>query len=557
MKRKVTLPFENAPFSLMYHGTAFPIGIVQGNATTDITPWLCGKYINCSFSPNFINKFSISTNDSWFVGDKILIQQRLDLYPQLYNSIFKNNIIFYFKKMIYNNCYIHGSYNEEYIPNKNHYQKSYFSHDFLLIGYDDSKESFLSVGYSKEQFTRYYIPYDCMEQSIITLKNPKFSFNFWSYNPLSSYELNMNRIILELGDYLYSGTSMKIFSKDRFWGIEAIAQLAEYYLQHCNLSNGVDNRYTLGLCEHKSFMYRRIEYLTNKGILKNYSYLYNAERVLRLSNNVHLLGIKFNLTARNIILQYIKQNISSMISIEKSYLYDVLSDLNEHNEKRFELPIEPPQFICYNHITCANAIIRANIFDNIDKLFCSKYINCYFKESSTKHKFIISIYDNWCTTQKVMQYQLINLSKDIFLSENINVVLMIKKCLLFGSYVFGQCSYNCLVGNGGVDYSLFNYVITGYDDIAHEFTMYGVDNLDNYLCHKIGYEDFINSLYSTNKQNISFSMWRHNKNAEVVIDLQNIIFELEDYINSENRRKHYVEDKIYGLASLKKLGEFF
>ena len=226
-------------------------------------------------------------------------------------------------------------------------------------------------------------------------------------------------------------------------------------------------------------------------------------------------------------------------------------------KKRFELPIEPPQFICYNHITCANAIIRANIFDNIDKLFCSKYINCYFKESSTKHKFIISIYDNWCTTQKVMQYQLINLSKDIFLSENINVVLMIKKCLLFGSYVFGQCSYNCLVGNGGVDYSLFNYVITGYDDIAHEFTMYGVDNLDNYLCHKIGYEDFINSLYSTNKQNISFSMWRHNKNAEVVIDLQNIIFELEDYINSENRRKHYVEDKIYGLASLKKLGEFF
>ena len=226
-------------------------------------------------------------------------------------------------------------------------------------------------------------------------------------------------------------------------------------------------------------------------------------------------------------------------------------------KKRFELPIEQPQFICYNHITCANAIIRANMLENIDELFCSKYINCYFKESSTKHKFIISVYDNWCTTQKVMQYQLINLSKNIFLSENINVTLMIKKCLLFGSYVFGQCSYNCLMGDHGADNSLFNYVITGYDDITHKFTMYGVDNSDNYLCHKIRYEDFINSLYDTNKQNISFSMQQYNKDTEVAIDIQNVIFDLEDYINSRNRHKHYVEDKIYGLASLKKLGEFF
>lgn len=335
MQRKVILSFENNPLSLMYHGTAFPIGIVQGNATTDVTPWLCGKYINCSFGPTFINKFSISINDSWFVGDNILTQQRVDLYPQLYNSIFKKNIIFYFKKMICNNCYIHGSYNEEYIPNKDHYQKSYFSHNFLLIGYDDSKESFLSVGYLKGQkFARYYIPYDCMEQSIETLKNPKFSFNFWSYNSSYLYVLNMNRIILELDDYLHSRTSMKIFSKDRFWGIEAITQLAEYYLQHCNLSNGVDNRYTLGLREHKSFMYRRIEYLVNNGVLSDYSYLDNAEQVSKLSNDVHLLGIKFNLTARNNILQYIKQNISSMISIEKSYLYDVLSELIEYNEKK-------------------------------------------------------------------------------------------------------------------------------------------------------------------------------------------------------------------------------
>ena len=58
MKRKIILPFDDYPIPSMYHNVAFPMGIIQGNAKGDITPWLCGKFLNCYFNANTENQFS-------------------------------------------------------------------------------------------------------------------------------------------------------------------------------------------------------------------------------------------------------------------------------------------------------------------------------------------------------------------------------------------------------------------------------------------------------------------------------------------------------------------
>ena len=52
-------------------------------------------------------------------------------------------------------------------------------------------------------------------------------------------------------------------------------------------------------------------------------------------------------------------------------------------------------------------------------------------------------------------------------------------------------------------------------------------------------------------------LWRHNKDVIISLDISNIIFEHEDYINSTNRRNHYTVDKIYGLAAIKELCKHF
>ena len=61
MKKKVLLPFEDKPYSQMYHGCAFSMGIIQGNAQKDLTPWLSSKYINCWYY-ELVNTFYYLTS---------------------------------------------------------------------------------------------------------------------------------------------------------------------------------------------------------------------------------------------------------------------------------------------------------------------------------------------------------------------------------------------------------------------------------------------------------------------------------------------------------------
>ena len=225
-------------------------------------------------------------------------------------------------------------------------------------------------------------------------------------------------------------------------------------------------------------------------------------------------------------------------------------------KKKIELPILQPDFICYNHLTYADAIIRANAKEKDKILMTSKYINCYYKEESVQHKFVISIFDHWCTTQKVMQNQNLNLLKTTYQSLQINMISVIKKFLCNSSYVFGQCNYSYIEPLKKPELPLFNYVITGFDDIRRQFTVYGLDINNNFICKQIDYAIFIDSLLDTSKPNISFSLWKFNQETNIEFDIPNIIFELEDYINSENRRNHYKEDKVYGISAIECLREY-
>ena len=150
-----------------------------------------------------------------------------------------------------------------------------------------------------------------------------------------------------------------------------------------------------------------------------------------------------------------------------------------------------------------------------------------------------------------------NLLKEIYQSQKINIVLIIKKFLLNNCYVFGQCNRSYVEKNDNIELSLFNYVVTGFDDINRQFTIYGLNAKENFYCVKIDYETFASALFDTLKPNIELTLWRYNLDACIDFDIQNIAFELEDYINSANRRNHYTEDKEYGIKAIERLGMYF
>ncbi len=334
MRKKVILPFDDKPYSLMYHGSAFPLGIIQGNTTEDLTPWLSSKYINCWFAPTWENKFAYYVTDQWATGDKILLQQRIDLFPKQYDLIFQKDVLFLFRKMLDGGYYPHGAYNEEYIVGKKWFGKEYHLHDFILIGYDDIRRCFISDGYLQDkQFQRYVIPYDNMKMAIQSCRTAKVSFNFWKYNDKAQYEFSPHRLIMELSDYLQSNTSMKIFTHNRIWGMDAVNELGEHILSTCEIHNRIDNRYTRGIMEHKFFMRMRIEFLLKHNYISDKEYQRYANNIFDLCERAHLLGIKYRLNRNKDIPLHIYHIIQETVLLEKEYLPSVLSDLKNNIEE--------------------------------------------------------------------------------------------------------------------------------------------------------------------------------------------------------------------------------
>lgn len=225
-------------------------------------------------------------------------------------------------------------------------------------------------------------------------------------------------------------------------------------------------------------------------------------------------------------------------------------------KRSFFLPFTSPRFICYDHLVCANAIITANAKEKASILMCSKYINCYYKENSINHKFVISMFDHWCTTQKIMHNQSINLLKEVYCRQNIEILLLIKKFIYSRNYVLGQCNRVYIESNCNENSPFFNYVISAYDDNAHTFLIHGLNSSKEFISINIDYNQFVDSLFDTIKPSISFSLWQYSDDANIVFDYQNIVFELEDFLNSTNRRIQYTEDKIYGLSAIKKLAQY-
>ena len=328
MKKKVILPFEDHPYSLMYQGGAFPAGIIQANAKEDITPWLSSRYINCWFDPKVANKFSYYLSENWPAAEGILLQQRINLFPGLLEKLFHEELFDLSKRMMDQGWYPHGNFNEEYIPGKAAYQKRRYGHDFMLIGYDDFEEVYFSVGYLGDgHFQKFPIPYENMKQSIQTLKHAKPVFNFWKLNPNAQFSFNLDKIILELSEYLDSTTSNEMYKYDRTWGIESLRVLGNHMLPLCKNQERIDLRYPRGLMEYKEYMKIRIEYLLQRGYLSKQNYLKNAEQVFQLAKNIHMLSIKYMLTGNVALGDRIYALIEQIIAKELEYLPNVLAEL--------------------------------------------------------------------------------------------------------------------------------------------------------------------------------------------------------------------------------------
>ena len=228
-------------------------------------------------------------------------------------------------------------------------------------------------------------------------------------------------------------------------------------------------------------------------------------------------------------------------------------------KKRMFLPFEMPDFICQSNYMAGNAIVHSNAKgDKLMALMAPRCLNCRFDEESKNQKFVVATYDHWYRKEGFIQFQMVKFLNETFLEMNTDIILIIKKLISDGCYVYSACERSYVEPEAEKGSPVLYFLITGYDDIAHELTMYGLNHkFDEFKCFKVGYSDLIDALFATSSNMIKLDAWICDTEREIVLDTKTLIRELGDYINSTCTRKEYTENKIYGLKAIDMLAKHF
>lgn len=329
MKTIVKLPFDLHVYTKMYQNLSFPLGIIMGNTQQDITPWLCSRYTNCRYFESYPrSKFNLVLDDMWTHKENILTRQVVILEPETYKQLDLDPVKL-FQSMLSLGFYPYGYYNEQYIPGKASYQKGYFYHDYLLIGYNDSKKCFLSVGYLQGMlFQEFDIPYDCMRNAILSTDVPKIILNFAGYNQDYKFTLNLSKIKSNLRDYLNS-TSYLPIKDERWYGIAAIRKVMNDFETSLVQKERMDTRYSRGYMEHKFFLNLCCQYLNDKGYIRNPTALEKSKKVYEIAQRIHLMVLKYNLTGKEETGRSVLNHMNDIIEAEQQYIPHVIKEMED------------------------------------------------------------------------------------------------------------------------------------------------------------------------------------------------------------------------------------
>lgn len=318
------LPFPEKPYFMAYQYRAFPIGVIQACSPVDITPWLCTKCVNCYYS----SWFDCCMGDAWGADEQIVTQQTIYLKRTLLDYIHLD-IVPLFRAAIDRNCYICGEYNEKYIPGKMVYNKIDFKHDYIIIGYDQDK--FISAGYvANRKFELFDIPNENLIESLYNNPDEIFQLKIVNYNESVIPTPNIKRMIDELEAYISTENEISSLDKhDVHYGISAVNRLKDVFLDKVKGDNStyIDLVLSRAFLEHEWIIMKLTENFLNSKHKEVYGKI--ASENYERAHQVHMLGIKMELTADVSIIDRITTLMDNIIYSELEYIPQLVKVLKD------------------------------------------------------------------------------------------------------------------------------------------------------------------------------------------------------------------------------------
>ena len=201
------------------------------------------------------------------------------------------------------------------------------------------------------------------------------------------------------------------------------------------------------------------------------------------------------------------------------------------------------------------AIVSGNIGEHYLPWISEKYINCSFNPETEDQKFSISVWDNPSSRKGLMQYQLIDLKKEVFSDFHPDPVAFFKTVLSLGVYINFKFRWKYLPSHiqNATGEQLQEGVVIGYDDCKQSFVVKRSDPACRLLTYELAYRNLEGALYDTTGPQIKLHFWFYRPETVPKTDLSAVVRYLQDYIHSRHSRVRNPVGLPYGFCAIEAL----
>lgn len=303
-----------------YNPEAFVCSIVFSE-NHKFLPYLLSNYVQIVFYNQPPYTWLNYYRENWMLNKDGLIKQNIVNIPDF---ILKKNLFSMAKiarKCLDQGYYIYGQYNEFYIPGKTAYLTKYYPNDYILYGFDDNKEEFLSAGLVNDEYITFRIPYEEYRNALKNEGQNQEHFYYLHFNKHLDLDFDMTGLKKRLYDYL---NSINPENSGNAMGLEAIRHLSLYIKEKIELHEEFELRLLYAVREHKKLMLKRLEYMINNGYLSEDLALINEYKVVvESADEVYKLGEKYNIGMKTVLPNQICDKLEHILEVETDLLNKV------------------------------------------------------------------------------------------------------------------------------------------------------------------------------------------------------------------------------------------
>ena len=303
-------------------------------------PWIVDRFIQLVGRKDILpQKSAIGTfyeyessyNRPMFLSCPYLYSSRFD------RTVLSNNIesfTCFAKSCIEEGYYLHACLDHYYFTDSPVFQRERYIHPTFIYGFDDEVSKFNIRDFFKDKYREgiaFYSELDFSYKNVdYQVKHEYLSYiSIFKYRSVH-YEVNIDKIRNDYGESLNGCDTRNVYREDYIYRTSELSYGIKYYdfLSDILASNNIDLRAFHVLVDHKTIQRIRIQYLNEKGYIKNSNKVFEAHE--QLEKNCLLLrnmAIKAILTKNPNIVSRGQALCRTMKEEEKSFVLSFLDNL--------------------------------------------------------------------------------------------------------------------------------------------------------------------------------------------------------------------------------------